>query len=104
MDDQRFDRLTKNVAGLLSRRRLLAGLVGGVAAVSLRDASQAQGTIETVADCRARGGSVTYSYGKCGGFDFGCGAFESSWENWCQFPGSSFLIGRGCGPCLFAPI
>lgn len=68
MNDVRFDGLTKALGIGISRRRVLAGLVGGMATAALPGGSQAQEAIATAAECRARGGSVTYSYGK---FDSG---------------------------------
>jgi hypothetical protein len=68
MDDQRFDDLARSLAGGVSRRRVLGGLLGGGAAafgvVRLRGAGAQEGGLPpgsvctTVADCSQDGGEV----------------------------------------------
>lgn len=100
MNEERFDGLAKVVAAGTSRRGLLAGLVAGVAAAGWRGHTRAQGTITREA-CQAKGGTVKSEYSACsGGSREGCGLFQYSWINWCNYGGWE-LIDQGCGPCLF---
>lgn len=112
MDTERFDDLAKAVAGGVSRRRLVAGLVGGLAELAWLGRTQADGADiydpprprTTYEACAQAGGEVWSQYGLCNNIEgwrrsYQCGAFQYSWRNYCSV--GSQTIDEGCGPCLF---
>lgn len=98
MHEERFDELAKAVARGGSRRQLLAGVLGGLAALGWPGRSGARRRMGTV-ECRERGGTVQRRSSLCH-VDPQCGAFQYRWETYCDVGGQEVaFIQVGCAAC-----
>jgi hypothetical protein len=98
MTEAPFDELAKGVAREGTRRRLLAGVLGALAAVGRPGGSGARRRMGPV-ECRERGGTVQRRSSLCH-VDPQCGAFQYRWETYCDVGGQDVaFIQVGCAPC-----